>query len=306
MPLISVIIPCYNQGIYIDDAVESVLKQSFQDFEIIIINDGSDDEITLNKLRNYSKPKTKIIHTENKGSSSARNIGFKESSGEFIQFLDADDIILPSKFDDQLSIFFSDPSVGICYSDFNIFDTRKQLYLKAYVNNILSKNPLEDFLFRWERGLGIPIHSALFKKSIWGADLPFSEELKAEEDWFMWCNLALKNVGFRYIDKKLAIYRHHGSNKTKDIKQLHHSFFLASYLIMQIIPVKYKLDFSIKSIEHIYNSISEKLHPDLMIRIADLKQKFAETDKSIDYRIGHFLLKPYRLFKTILFGKRYI
>jgi len=84
MPKVSVIIPCYNQGQYLDEAVDSVLNQTFEDFEIIIVNDGSTDDFTNNLLVNYHKPKTKVISTQNQGLPSARNNGIKIASGEYI------------------------------------------------------------------------------------------------------------------------------------------------------------------------------------------------------------------------------
>ena len=76
-PTVSVIIPCYNYGQYIDEAVDSVLNQTFQDFEIIIVNDGSTDEYTINRLISYNKPKCQIINTGNNGICSARNTGIE-------------------------------------------------------------------------------------------------------------------------------------------------------------------------------------------------------------------------------------
>ena len=71
MPTVSVIIPCYNHGQYLDDAVESVLRQTYEDFEIIVINDGSTDERTNELLKTYEKPKTRVLHTTNQGLASA-------------------------------------------------------------------------------------------------------------------------------------------------------------------------------------------------------------------------------------------
>jgi glycosyltransferase involved in cell wall biosynthesis len=93
MSKVSVIMPCYNQGQYIDEAVDSVLTQTYQNYEIIIVNDGSTDEFTNEKLKNYNKPKTQVIHTANQGLSAARNNGIHASNGEFILPLDADDKI---------------------------------------------------------------------------------------------------------------------------------------------------------------------------------------------------------------------
>ena len=93
MPKVSVIIPCYNHGEYLDEAVESVLTQTYQNFEIIIVDDGSTDQSTIDLLKVYRKPKTRVIRTDNQGLASARNNGIKEAKGEYILPLDADDKI---------------------------------------------------------------------------------------------------------------------------------------------------------------------------------------------------------------------
>ncbi len=107
-PKIFVIIPCYNQGKYLDKAVSSVLDQTYQNFEIIIINDGSTDKFTNDLLKDYIKPKTKVYTTKNQRLSSTRNYGYLLSKGEFIQFLDADDFLEPLKFEEQIESFNKD------------------------------------------------------------------------------------------------------------------------------------------------------------------------------------------------------
>ena len=306
MPKISVIIPCYNQGKYIDDAVDSVLSQTFQDFEIIIINDGSTDEFTISKLRDYSKPKTSVVHTKNQGASAARNTGFKITQSDFIQFLDADDIILPAKFEDQLQIFVRFPETGICYTDYKIYDIDKNEFLYLPEKIFLGEDPLRDFLFRWERGLSIPIHCAIFRKEIWQDKLPFNEKLRAEEDWMMWCDLASKRKIFHFLNKEYAYYRHHGNNKTKNKIEMQVSFFHVVYLLLNIIPEEYREEFLVESILHSKKIMENDLYPDLVNQIIDLKNKFLVMDKTIDYKIGNTLLKPYRFFKSSFFGKKYL
>ena len=83
-PKVSVIMPCFNQGKFVDGAVNSVLNQTYQNFEIIIINDGSTDKKTNEILKNYKKPKTRVIHTKNQGPCIARNIGINAAQGEYI------------------------------------------------------------------------------------------------------------------------------------------------------------------------------------------------------------------------------
>jgi len=306
MPVISVIIPCYNQGEYIDNAVASVLDQTFQDFEIIIVNDGSTDEVTARKLNESIWPKTRIIHTVNKGLSAARNLGIRLANGEFIQLLDADDTISPAKFEKQTGLFSQDSNLDVCFSDYLIYDTD----LKSYLNHLSSKFPgdlpIEDFLFKWERGWNIPIHCALFKRNVWATDAPFNEKLRAKEDWLMWCELAVKNINFRYIDEQYAVYRYHHNNMTKKSSEMHYWFFLTSYYIMQIIPNRYKEAFLKETILHINSSLEREIYPGLTNQIIDLKSRFSQMDKTIDYKLGNTILKPYRFIKTYLFGKKYL
>src|ERR1700743_1863614 len=96
MPEISVIIPCFNQGEYLDDAIQSILGQTFPDFEIIVVNDGSTDPLTLTKIDALDYPKTRVIHTSNWGRPGARNLGIRNAGGEWILPLDSDDKIAPT------------------------------------------------------------------------------------------------------------------------------------------------------------------------------------------------------------------
>jgi O-antigen biosynthesis protein len=305
-PVISVIIPCYNQGQYIDDAVDSVLAQTFQDFQIIIVNDGSTDEFTNEKLRYYNKAKTSVVRTENKGLSAARNTGFLRANSEFIQFLDADDIISPSKFEEQLSVFKQNHETEVCYTNYKNYQIDKGDFISLPDKEFLGENPLLDFLFRWERGLCIPIHCALFKKRIWSSEMPFNEELKAKEDWYMWCSLGARNIRFYYLDKEYAIYRFHENNMTRNIVEMNYAFLLAACSILQIIPENLKDEFLKQTIIHINRTLEINIYPNLVNENIDLRNRFQEMDKTIDYKIGHKLLKPYRLFKTVFFGRKYL
>lgn len=306
MPLVSVIIPCFNQGNFIYDSVNSVLNQVYQDFEIIIVDDGSDDESTLIKLNNFNHPKIKVIHTGNRGLAAARNRGFREAMGKFIQFLDADDTIQPDKFQEQLRVFEQHPGIDVCFTNYLIFDLNKQLVLLQPETISLGINPLEDFLYRWERDLCIPIHAALFRREIWSGCMPFNEELKAREDWLMWCEVCVKTDKFYFLNKPYAVYRYHSNNMSRHKLDMLYNLHLAVYYIMQVIPNEQRKKFLNESVVLIKNIMEKNLYPDLINKIDDLKNKFKEMDKSIDYKIGHFLLIPYRLFKSRVLGKKYL
>lgn len=115
MPKVSVIIPCYNQGSYVDEAVESVLAQTFRDFEIIVVNDGSTDEFSNRLLADYRKPQTRVLRTENRGVATARNHGIGVATGEYILPLDADDRIAPAYMEKAVAVLDAHPDVGIVY-----------------------------------------------------------------------------------------------------------------------------------------------------------------------------------------------
>ena len=91
MPLVTVIIPCYNDGHYLDDSVSSVKSQTFTDIEIIIVNDGSTDHATIQKLNSFNDPLITVLNKENGHLSSARNHGIRHAKGQIIVTLDSDD-----------------------------------------------------------------------------------------------------------------------------------------------------------------------------------------------------------------------
>lgn len=121
MPAVSVIIPCYNQGAFIKEAVDSVLAQTFQDFEIIIVNDGSSDAKTNEFLSNFTAPKTTVLSlAENQGPSVARNVAIKAAKGKYILPLDADDKIAPTYLEKAFNVLEQNISVGIVYCKANL------------------------------------------------------------------------------------------------------------------------------------------------------------------------------------------
>ncbi|HKC36827.1 MAG TPA: glycosyltransferase family A protein, partial [Chitinophagaceae bacterium] len=143
MPLVSVIIPCYNDGHYLDDSVSSAKKQTFTDVEIIIVNDGSTDKATLDKLASFNDPLITVLHKENGHLSSARNYGIRHARGEIIVTLDADDIFEKTFIDKGVAALQSNRSVGAV-----------TCYLKSFGIKKFKWKPLggdiKNFLYRQE------------------------------------------------------------------------------------------------------------------------------------------------------------
>ncbi len=126
---VSVIIPCFNDGKYIDEAVDSILAQTYQDFEIIIVNDGSTDEFTNNLLKNYKKPRTSVLCKTNGHLSSARNHGIKNSNAEYILPFDADDIFEPTYLEKAVDILDKNPEIGVVTCDIRLFENAQGVWL---------------------------------------------------------------------------------------------------------------------------------------------------------------------------------
>jgi glycosyltransferase involved in cell wall biosynthesis len=231
MPKVSVIIPCYNQGQYLDESVNSVLNQTFQDFEIIIINDGSDDnteEIALNYCSKDSR--VKYIKKENRGLASARNAGLKLCTGSYIQFLDADDVIDKSKFEIQLRYLENASHYALCYSDYFASTDSDLLKPHGYYLNpkFKSENYLAELITEWESNLTIPCHCFLFKSNLFkDNDIHFDETLPNHEDWECWMNIFSLRPEVFFTDMQLATYRIHSDSMCFDINAMKDGYLLA-------------------------------------------------------------------------------
>ena len=178
MPRVSLIIPCYNQGNFIDDAVCSILEQTFQDFEIIIVNDGSTDNQTNQLLHNYDRPKTRVVTTDNQGLAAARNNGIREALGEYILPLDADDRIGPTYVEQAVRVLDSRQDVGIVYC-------RAQLFGAVETAWQLPEFSLEEMLLD-----NIIFCSALFRRRDWQEVGGYDEGLiYGWEDYDFWLSL---------------------------------------------------------------------------------------------------------------------
>ena len=129
-PKISVIIPTYNRKEFCVEAIESVLNQTYRDFEVIVVDDGSTDG-TAELIRNQYGDKVRYFQKTNGGCASARNFGLRQAAGEYISFLDSDDRYLPEKLEDQSRILDENQDVGFVFSDSYSFDGEKKKLVRA-------------------------------------------------------------------------------------------------------------------------------------------------------------------------------
>lgn len=211
MPKVSVIIPSYNRADLITETVNSVLAQTYKDFELIIVDDGSTDA-TLTVLKTYGDA-IHYIKKENGGQGSARNVGIKAASGEYIAFLDSDDLWHSQKLEKQMEIFkFS--NTNWVYCDMEMFDSDTKRSLGLY-NHIVYK-PHEGFVGRaLLMGDFIGSPTPIIRKNVFEHVGYFdeSEILRCREDWEMWLRIAA-HYPVKYIRESLSKYRVHSSNST--------------------------------------------------------------------------------------------
>jgi glycosyltransferase involved in cell wall biosynthesis len=196
MPKVSVIIPCYNQGAYLQEAVESVLAQTFQDLEIFVVDDGSTDTETVNMLKDAVWPKTRVIRTENQGLSTARNTGIREAQGAYILPLDADDKIGKGYLDDAVRILDRHPEIGIVYCEASYFGVKGGRWdLPEYsLDNILNHNVI--------------FCTALYRKADWEAVGGYNANMVyGWEDWDFWLSLIHRGLKVYRIPKVHFYYR---------------------------------------------------------------------------------------------------
>lgn len=157
MPRVSVVIPCYNHGRYLDEAIDSVLAQTFDDFEIVVVDDGSTDAFTIDLLKGYHREKTRVLRTVNMGLAAARNNGIAAAVGEYILPLDADDRIAPTYVEQAVAVLDRDPQVAIVYCRAQLFGAVESEWLLP--DYTLERMLLDNVIFC----------SAVFRRSDWTA-----------------------------------------------------------------------------------------------------------------------------------------
>lgn len=146
-PLVSVIIPAYNSAKFAAKAVESVLAQTYQNYELIVIDDGSTDN--TKEVLNRFAGRVNYIFQENRGPSAARNMGIKVAQGEYICFLDADDTWLPMKLEVQLAFMKNNRGIVLLFSDEEETDDKKMfspsvVAERKFYSNIISQRPIQE------------------------------------------------------------------------------------------------------------------------------------------------------------------
>jgi len=211
MPLISVIVPVYNGEKTIEKTIESILNQTFLDFELIIINDGCQDS-TLKVISTIQDPRLKVFSYLNGGVSASRNRGLAQATGEFISFIDADDLWTSNKLETQFRVLQENPQAAVAYSWTDWIDESGKILGKgSYITqegNVFAQMLLNDFVASGS--------NCLIRRQALIEVGGFDESLAHGEDWDLWLRLAAR-YEFIAIPSPQILYRISSSSASSDV-----------------------------------------------------------------------------------------
>ncbi len=213
-PKVSVVIPAYNHEKYVGEAIQSVLDQTFQDFELIIINDGSTDHTEAEILK-FKDERIHYFSQENQGLSATLNRGIKLARGEYFNFLPSDDAFYPGKLQIQMRIFEGDPGLGLVFAYPSLIDAEgKEIKEDPVVQWAIVPYETKEEIFPalFERNF-LSAPTALIKMDCFEKVGFFDESLRYAQDYDMWMRV-LKYYDTRLLKQPLVRYRWHGENLT--------------------------------------------------------------------------------------------
>jgi glycosyltransferase involved in cell wall biosynthesis len=231
--LVSIVVPAYNYGRYLGDALASVQAQTYGDWECVVVDDASTDD-TAAVARVFAERDARfrlVQQSTNRGVSASRNRGFAESSGDFIQFLDADDRLLREKLARHVRFLEAHPATGVVYSEGGFFRDDDPRRLTPSLHGTLSRSIMArvhgDAWEKLQHYNILPTPCALLHRE---AFKPFNEACAGFEDWDFWLRCAAAGARFDFDggDEPLVAIRAHGRSASGDTIRMVHGLIAAA------------------------------------------------------------------------------
>jgi glycosyltransferase involved in cell wall biosynthesis len=231
--LVSIIVPVFNSEKYLKQAIDSALEQSWQNKEIIVVDDGSTDN-SFAIARSFQSHQIKVIQQTNQGGCAARNRGFAESKGEYIQWLDADDYLEPTKIEDQIKAALLHPDAVIYGVWINRIETKSKVQFSS--RNLIE--PTSDPLGVHLAGMLAPTVAFLTPRSAINKIGGWDESLAADQDGDLLMRLMLQDIPFIHAPGGGGIWRHHSSlhrvSKSCSLKSISSRYQVCCKVIEQL------------------------------------------------------------------------
>lgn len=274
--LVSVVIPCYNQAKYLPEALQSIWNQTHQNWECIIVNDGSPDETDSVAAEWCAQDaRFKYLYQDNGKLSKARNSGIKKSNGKYILTLDADDKFEPTFMEKALAVLISDEKVGmVCSWGFRFMGAKiGELYTPG-------GGSIKEFLFCNAANMG----SLLFRKECWEQVRGYDEKMKlGYEDWEFYLRVCMQGWNMKVLQEPLFLYRQHTVSMRTDALN-NHDAEIKKYIY--------------RKHEVLYKAHYEEFIDYFLKAVALEKRQNTKIQNRIDYRLGAAILKPFRIIKS--------
>ncbi|MDI3545691.1 MAG: hypothetical protein PWQ43_868 [Rikenellaceae bacterium] len=279
--LVSIIIPVYNGEKYLADTIQSVIDQTYKNWELIIVDDGSTDN-TSNVVKQFNDSRISYIKKNNTGVSDTRNLGAMISNGEILCFLDADDIWLPENLEKKVEKLINEPQGVLVFSSMYLWDERGD-----YKTCKTTKKFLEDDWEKFRRLIAPTIpSSAIIKRDYFFEAGMFDTNISTSADFDL--NIRLRELGeFIYIEEPLVLYRCHPS-------QMHNNIALYKHDMSYILE-KYKSNTNLFPTKHDWRNSFSLLN--YFIAVEFIKQK--KFNKGFMHLINSFFYNPLLIFTKI-------
>lgn len=205
---VSILIPCYNCEEFVGKSIESALRQTWDNKEIIVVDDGSTDR-SFEIAKSYESDIVKVFKKNNKGLTHTRNFAFNHSNGEYIQTLDSDDLLSPDKVKSQMRLFekFGDDVIAYCPWSFFFSEDGSDAVFKKIESYVDYDNPVDMLLSMWLNGWYVVSHSWMFHRKLVDQVGGWDENLWLNEDWEFMCRVLIASNGVKFSDAGKAYYR---------------------------------------------------------------------------------------------------
>lgn len=214
MPRVSVVMPTFNCAAFIGAALKSVFAQSYRDYEVVVVDDGSTDDTAA--ALDPCKGKIRYLRQENQGPAAARNLAVASSGGELIAFLDADDLWRPDKLARQVAFLDDHPTCALVHGEVDVIDESGRLLCRRYDRQHgrpVLRGPCVTELLKHSV---IHMPTVIERRRHFDEAGGFDENLRYAEDYLHWIRLALNGHSFGYLGEPLALYRWRAGSLTRN------------------------------------------------------------------------------------------
>lgn len=278
---VSVIMPCFNDGKYIGDAIDSILRQTYPRWDLIIVDDGSTDEATVAFLGRIHDPKVQVLRKPNGGVSSARNHGIRQTDAEYILPFDADDIAESNYLEKAVATLESDPAIGVVSCHERFFPgTQFDKTLRVWEPK---GGGVENFLLTSNANA-----NSVMRRRCWQEAGGYDERLPSHEDWAFWLKVVSLGWQISVVPEVLLHYRR--SEASKFTKNVRNRPQFVKHIVEDNIDVFR---------QHVAFCLARKEEEILEMKDAH-RVRVEKIRKSRECQIGRALLWPWRKFREAI------